>query len=493
MRLQNLAIVSLILTAALSAQTLNCGFAAGNGQSGNMFDVVAINDLTIKTFDVHVSGTGPYDFEVYTLPTGMPYLPEVFNPAAWTLVGSASAVPGNGTGVPTFLPICVNTFVPAGATQAFYVTISNGTGINYTNGTVTGALWVADANLEFYEGSGMSYPFGSNFNPRVFNGNINYELGNTTATGCVFLTPPKMVGVVEMAPGAGTLNNTGGVFVGGDFIRWNLDDFTGSYPGAPAIVVANYGYGGPPAVGVTAQIPGFDQLSAASTPSGTAIIVGPNVIGGADISVFVPPSLLSPGDSLRLQGLVLDLTTSNPVPVIPTQNTIIFTQGLSCLFEEGFETTPPGLASFPVGWSSGGGIQEWTADVGGTTSSATGPTTGAFGSSVYMYCETSGPAAGDTYIMNTDTYSLAGATTVGFSLSRIGATMGTLEVRMDDGTGTYPTLLATYTGPEPNGIEWVQETLTIPAGAPASTSFQFHYARGTSFTGDVAIDSFCIN
>lgn len=493
MRLETMAIVSLSLTAALSAQSLTTTFAGGNGQSGNMFDVVAINDLTVKSFDVNC-GTGVYDFEVYTLPSGSPYLPDVSNAAAWTLVSSVTGVTGNGPGVPTFLPICVNTHVPAGATQAFYVTISNGTGINYTNGTTTGALFASDANMEFYEGAGMSYPFGSNFNPRVFNGNINYELGDTTAAGCTFLTPPTMVGIVETVPFAGTMNNSGGVFAGGDFIRWNYDDFTNSYPGMPALSAVNFGIGAAPAVGVTAAIPGFDQLSAASTPVGTAVIVGPNVIGAADILIFVPPGLFSVGDSLRVQGLVLDLTTTNALPVSPTQNTILFSQGLSCILQESFETTPTGLASYPTGWSSGGGTQEWTADVGGTGSANTGPNGGSLLGTVYMYCETSSPSVtGDTFIMNTDTYSLAGATTVGFSLSRVGVTIGTLEVRMDDGTGTYPTLLATYTGPEANGAEWTQETLVIPAGAPASASFQFSYVRGTSFTGDLAVDNFCIN
>ena len=64
---------------------------------------------------------------------------------------------------------------------------------------------------------------------------------------------------------------------------------------------------------------------------------------------------------------------------------------------------------------------------------------------------------------------------------------------MDDGSGTYPTLLATYTGPEPSGIEWTNESIALPSGAPANASFQFVYTRGTSFTGDLAVDNFCIN
>ena len=492
MRFQFTVLACLSLTTILSAQSLTTTFAGGNGQSGNMFDLVAINDLTVKSFDVNVD-PGLWDIEVYTLPSGQPYLPEVINAAAWTLVGSVAGFPSTGLNVPTILPICVDTFIPAGATQAFWVTVTNGTAINYTNGTTTGALFASDANLEFYEGAGVTFPLAANFNPRVFNGNINYEIGNTSGAGCTFSIPPLMVGVAETTPFAGTMNPTGGTFAGVDYIRWNYDDAYNSYPGAPALSVVNFGTGSAPPVGVTAQIPGFHQLSAASTPTGVATILGPNVIGGPDVLIFVPPGLFSVGDSLRVQGLVLDLNSSNVLPVSPTLNTILFSAGSSCLILESFESTPLGVASYPIGWSSGGGAQEWTAKAGPTGSANTGPTGGSLSGTVYMYCETSGPATGALFNMNTDTYSLAGATTVGFSLSRIGASIGTLEVRMDDGTGTYPTLLATYTGPEASGIEWTQEVLVIPAGAPASTSFQFSYARGASFTGDLAIDNFCIN
>ncbi|MFT6081635.1 MAG: hypothetical protein ACI8UD_002920 [Planctomycetota bacterium] len=118
--------------------------------------------------------------------SGPPYLPDVNNAAAWTLVGSAAGVTSNGGNVATLLPICVNTFVPAATTQAFYVTVTNGTAINYTNGTATGALFASNADLEFYEGSGLAYPFVANFNPRVWNGNINYEISDTSAVGCTF-------------------------------------------------------------------------------------------------------------------------------------------------------------------------------------------------------------------------------------------------------------------------------------------------------------------
>jgi len=35
-------------------------------------------------------------------------------------------------------------------------------------------LYVQDSHLQIYEGVGKSYPFGSDFSPRVWNGSIIY-------------------------------------------------------------------------------------------------------------------------------------------------------------------------------------------------------------------------------------------------------------------------------------------------------------------------------
>ena len=86
----------------------------------------------------------------------------------------------NGSGVATLLPICVDLYVAPGTTQSFYVTHSDTNIVAYTNGTTTGSVYASNADLEFYEGSGHAYPFQANFNPRVWNGNIFYNVGNTS-------------------------------------------------------------------------------------------------------------------------------------------------------------------------------------------------------------------------------------------------------------------------------------------------------------------------
>ena len=161
-----------------SSETLNAGFAGGNGNFGNMFDVNAVTDVTLDSFDINADTGATFDVEVYAK-TGT-WVGFEADPSAWTLIGTALAVVSNGDGVATPLNLTLDYAMAAGETHAFYVTptdFSTG-GLNYTNGTGTGNVWASDANIEFLEGGARGYPFsGSTFQPRVFNGNIHYTTG----------------------------------------------------------------------------------------------------------------------------------------------------------------------------------------------------------------------------------------------------------------------------------------------------------------------------
>jgi subtilisin-like proprotein convertase family protein len=157
------------------ASSLPTTFDGGNGQAGNMFDIVAINDLTIDSFDVSIDSGVTDDVEVY-FKTGT-WVGFDADPAAWTLLTTVTGVTSAGDNVPTPLNQTLGVNVLAGEMVAFYVTLTTTTAINYTNGTATGALFASDDNLEFYEGSGKVYPFDTTFEPRIFNGNIVYSAG----------------------------------------------------------------------------------------------------------------------------------------------------------------------------------------------------------------------------------------------------------------------------------------------------------------------------
>jgi hypothetical protein len=185
--------IAAFATAALCQSPLTTTFASNNGQSGNMFDVGATSaaGVTIKNFEVNLDA-GTWDLEVYVSNTGGTHIGNEQNSAAWNLVGTAAGIVSAGVNVPTLLPICVEEFIPAGSTQGFYVTVTNGTAINYTTGTgfLQGDLYASNADIEFFAGTGNVYPFGAIFGPpsasRIWNGNIFYDLGDTTGAGCTF-------------------------------------------------------------------------------------------------------------------------------------------------------------------------------------------------------------------------------------------------------------------------------------------------------------------
>ncbi len=177
-----LSAAALAVATVLPAQSLTTTFQGGNGQSGNMFDIKALVGLTVDSFDVNLDA-GTWDLEVYALPANTPYLPDVNNAAAWGApLAQVFGVVSNGANVATPLNLTLGLPVAPGNIQAFYVTVTNGTSINYTNGSVTGSLYASNAEMEFYEGSGLAYAFSANFNPRIFNGTIFYTASPGQAT-----------------------------------------------------------------------------------------------------------------------------------------------------------------------------------------------------------------------------------------------------------------------------------------------------------------------
>ena len=165
---------------ATTSETLMTTFAGGNGFNGNMFDINALNDVTVQSFDVNLDTGVTDDVEVY-FKTGS-YVGSDTTPGDWTLIATAVGVTSAGDGLPTPLGLALGVDIDAGNTGAFYVTTVNGGGMNYTNGTATGAVFASDANMEFLEGAGKEYPFASTFEPRIFNGNIYYDVDGVSTT-----------------------------------------------------------------------------------------------------------------------------------------------------------------------------------------------------------------------------------------------------------------------------------------------------------------------
>jgi hypothetical protein len=212
---------------------------AGNGQKGTMFDIVntTAGSVTIQSFEQCFLAAGTSAFEIYTK-VGT-WSGSENTAGAWTLVGSNPAVVHGVAPVLDPLGIPVNVTIPAGGTQAFYLTVTNATATNvaYTTGvnqinTVIGT----DGLLEVRAGPGKAYPFAGSLGlptaGRLWNGRVTYCINGTPATntslgvGCIrlytsfyelFATPATF----DLSNSAITLTpNAGGYTVtsGGSFL-----------------------------------------------------------------------------------------------------------------------------------------------------------------------------------------------------------------------------------------------------------------------------------
>ena len=162
---------------------LTTTFIGGTEQAGNMFDLLAFEDIIVTGFDIHCSTTSQITVEVYTKAES--YVKYENDCSAWTLIGRVTTV-GRGQGQPTPLPAGSFDPVPIGQfrVRAFYITIRTlaGRGMRYTRGTGRGTLVAADDSLAVLEGVGSSYACGRTFNNRIWNGVVHYSRRDQTPT-----------------------------------------------------------------------------------------------------------------------------------------------------------------------------------------------------------------------------------------------------------------------------------------------------------------------
>ncbi len=162
------------IPAFASADSLTTTYAGGNGSNGNMFDVVALQDVVINSVDQGISSSNTYDMEIY-FKWGS-YQGYETSAGDWTLIGSSTESGTANVPMPVNIPIDME--VHAGETIAFYITSSNtAVSVAYTNGSNVGAVYASDSYMEILEGVGKSYPFSSTFSPRIWNGTVYYTPG----------------------------------------------------------------------------------------------------------------------------------------------------------------------------------------------------------------------------------------------------------------------------------------------------------------------------
>jgi parallel beta-helix repeat protein len=162
--------------------SLTTTFVGGNGcGGGNMFDVTALQTITIDSFDLNLGSTAVSQVDIY-YKIGT-YAGFETNAAAWTLLGSTS-VTGAGAGQPTRCPIGGLT-IPVGQTYGIYVFNPD---VDYT--TLAATTTYSSPEMQITAGVGLCSLFGGLNNPRGWNGRVYYQ-----AEGCASQRTPVTVNV----------------------------------------------------------------------------------------------------------------------------------------------------------------------------------------------------------------------------------------------------------------------------------------------------------
>ncbi|MBP6663651.1 MAG: right-handed parallel beta-helix repeat-containing protein, partial [Chitinophagales bacterium] len=156
---------------------------ANNGQRGEMFNIVAVNPITVHCFSPHLYTSVLGTYEIYYRNGG--FLGHENTPADWIFIDSTTNLTGTAN-VGTLIPIDVNIPVPAGDTVAFYITCVGTSpsygGVRYYGHSAAPAgpvdsLWLEDANMKLLVGYGKDYLFGTNYITRRYLGEVHYSLG----------------------------------------------------------------------------------------------------------------------------------------------------------------------------------------------------------------------------------------------------------------------------------------------------------------------------
>ncbi len=233
--------------------SLFVSLAAGNGQNGNVFDIELAEDLTLTQFFGHTNSTALTNWEIFIIDGG--WMGNENNPAAWTQIADATGVTGQGTGSLTPIPLDAPVSLAAG-TYGVAVFAPVG-GVAYTNGATVGNVWATDGTLTVFEGLGGTALGGIFFQPRNFNGQIDYLVG-MNAVAIADIEVDSEVGacgaIVEYETpngfdncDAGNLNPTliaglpsGSIFpVGTTTVSWLLTDLAGNETTCTFNVVVN--------------------------------------------------------------------------------------------------------------------------------------------------------------------------------------------------------------------------------------------------------------
>ncbi|MEZ5045592.1 MAG: hypothetical protein R2831_01225 [Chitinophagaceae bacterium] len=168
------------IASSLELDSLFTTLDAGNGVSGNVFNVHANKTITINKVKMHISSGSNAEVWYKTSSYGNANLT---SSTGWTKLGATVPITAAGLNALTEIPITTTLTIPAGATYGFVV-VCDGSN-RYSNGTLVGAVYKSNQDLyitQGHGGTGMGGIFNFTNSPRLFNGEIVYQVNNVVTS-----------------------------------------------------------------------------------------------------------------------------------------------------------------------------------------------------------------------------------------------------------------------------------------------------------------------
>ena len=178
----------------------------------------------------------------------------------------------------------------------------------------------------------------------------------------------------------------------------------------------------------------------------------------------------------------------NPLANNDDGSCLVCVGSITAPWTEDFDSYASGATDFSGnGWYNDSLLDDWqwTVWFGSTFSFATGPSIDFSGSGNYCYTETSGAGSNKTANVNSVCVNTSNLTTpnIRFAYHMYGATMGTLEVLVDDAV--------VWSKSGDQGNQWYQAQIPLPSDT--NVLIQFRGLTGTSYTSDMAIDELIVD
>ena len=153
-------------------------------QKGNMFTIVAKEDIVVTGFDVNRDNKNAPMAAYYRRGS---FVGHEIDSGGWVAIGRTKSFAGAGINQTTKLPLNTNIWIGKGDTISLYISVAGTSGdMYYTRGSRKGNTYVDNSDMEVLEGIGLEWPFArgdtnNTFSPRVWNGKVHYYKANSAS------------------------------------------------------------------------------------------------------------------------------------------------------------------------------------------------------------------------------------------------------------------------------------------------------------------------